>query len=134
LNDSGGCPVLGGATPHQYGAHMSERAPRIRLSAVALPPLLVVRGDELSRDILLADATRFHRRYPAWGKYGVSALAAANDSEVEVICETKLERFDVVVVIERAALERAGVEIVPTFRRPHVTLAHHDLEALVEGL
>jgi hypothetical protein len=73
---------------------MAEQTPRIRLSAVAPAPLLVVRGDELSPDILRADATRFHRRYQAWGKYGVSAFGAADDAEVDVICETKLERFE----------------------------------------
>jgi hypothetical protein len=77
---------------------------------------------------------RFHRRYTAWGKYGVSAFAAHDEAEIDAICETKLERFEEVVVIERSELERSGIEIVPTFRRPHVTLAHGDLDALVEGL
>jgi hypothetical protein len=102
---------------------MADATPRVRLSAVTSAALLVVRGDELSSDILRSDAQRFHRRYPAWGKYGVSAFAAHDEVEVDVICETKLERFVEVVVIERSEIERIGIEIVPRFRRPHVTLA-----------
>lgn len=37
-------------------------------------------------------------------------------------------------VFSRAELEEAGVEVVPTFRTPHVTLAHGDLTMLVERL
>ncbi len=113
---------------------MSEARPRVRLSAVTSAALLVVRGDELSSDILRSDAMRFRRRYPAWGKYGVSAFAAHDEVEVDVICETKLERFEEVVVFERSELERIGIEVVPTFRRPHVTLAHEDLNVLVDRL
>src|ERR1039458_627970 len=75
--------------------------------------------------------------FPAYGHLhpmvplGVSAFAAHDEAEVDVICETKLERFEVVVVIERLELERIGIEIVPTFRRPHVTVAHEDLESRV---
>jgi hypothetical protein len=47
---------------------------------------------------------RFKRRYPRWGRYGLSALQAV------------------------------GIEVVPTFRRPHATLAHADLDILVNGL
>lgn len=58
---------------------MTEATPRVRLSAVAAGALLVVRGDELTADILRTDALRFHRRHPAWGKYGVSAFAAHDE-------------------------------------------------------
>jgi hypothetical protein len=51
-----------------------------------------------------------------------------------VLCETRLERFDTVAVFRRADLWKAGIETVPTFRRPHVTLAHANLNALVNGL
>ena len=95
---------------------------------------MVMRGDELDPLILHADAERFFRRYPAWGRYGVSAYSAVDELEVDAICETKLERFALVVVIQRSELDRLGIEIVPTFRSPHVTLAHERLGPLVEGL
>jgi hypothetical protein len=96
--------------------------------------LLVVRGTEFEEGLLRADARRFHRRFDAWGRFGVSAFLAADDVEVAALCETRLERFATVVVYRRDDLEARGVEIVPTFRTPHATLAHSDLEALVSVL
>ena len=43
-------------------------------------------------------------------------------------------RFDTVVVFRRVDLEAAGVEIVPAFRTPHVTLCHASLDELVDRL
>jgi hypothetical protein len=111
-----------------------EDLPRIRLSPVPDAPLLVVRGGVLEPDLTRADAIRFLRRYPLWGRYGISAYFAADDEEIDVLCETRLERFETVAVFLLSALGAAGIEVVPTFRRPHVTLAHADLEALVDGL
>lgn len=112
----------------------SESAPRIRLVAIPDDAVLVVRGDELDPRILRADATRFRRRFEEWGRYGVSGFLAADDDEVDVLCETRLERFADIVVFRRADLIAEGIEVVPTFRRPHVTLAHADLDSLVNGL
>jgi hypothetical protein len=104
------------------------------LSAVAETAVLVVRGDALDPTVLRADALRFVRRYPAWGRYGVSAFLASDAAEVEVLCETRLERFATVVVFRRTDLVALGIEVVPTFRAPHVTLASADLELLVSRL
>lgn len=113
---------------------MPERVPRVRRTPIPADVLLVVRGDELEGDILRADARRFRRRFEAWDRYGVSAFLAADYVEIAVLCETRLERFATVVVYQRHDLEAKGIEIVPTFRTPHVTLAHHDLEVLVAVL
>jgi hypothetical protein len=103
---------------------------------VAIPDdaVLVVRGNELDPDVLRADAVRFRRRFGQWGRYGVSAFAAADDAEVDALCETRLGRFETVAIFRRSDLVARGIEIVPTFRRPHVTLAHTNLEALVNEL
>jgi len=45
-----------------------------------------------------------------------------------------LERFASVVVFGVADLVAVGVDVVPTFGEPHVTLAAHELDALVNGL
>ena len=92
----------------------------------------MVRGDEFDSGVIAADATRFRRRFRAWGRYGVSAFVAADDDEVTALCETKLNAWAVVVVFSRAVLEQAGVEVVPTFRVPHVTLAHASLDELTQ--
>lgn len=94
----------------------------------------MARGGRLEGGLLRADAVRFRRRYREWGRYGVSGFLAVDDQEIEVLCETRLERFAEVVVLPRTALLDASIEIVPTFRRPHVTLAHPEIDALVDGL
>ena len=94
----------------------------------------MVRGDELDPALLAEDASRIHERFADWGRYGVSAFEAENDAEIDVVCQTRLIRFTAVVVFEREALERAGVHVVPTFRHPHVTLCHEELDQLVERL
>jgi len=101
---------------------------------VGSEPLIVVRGDDLDPEILRADALRFHRRYSNWGRFGLSAFGAADNAEVDILCETRMERFEVVIVFARPNLEDLGIEVVPTFRRPHLTLAHTDLDTLVAAL
>lgn len=112
----------------------AENLPRIRLVAIPDDAVLVVRGDELDPRILRVDATRFRRRFAEWGRYGVSGFLAGDDDEVDVLCETRLERFADIVVFRRLDLIAIGIDVVPTFRRPHVTLAHADLDSLVSGL
>ena len=87
-----------------------------------------------SRSIQGSDALRFVRRYPAWGRYGVSAFLASDAAKVDVLCETRLERFATVAVFRRDDLVASGIEVVPTFKAPHVTLAAADLELLVDRL
>jgi hypothetical protein len=112
----------------------AERVPRIRLRNVAGADALVVRGDELDPALLAEDASRFHERFPDRGRYGISAFEADTDAEIDAVCQTRMVRFATVVVFERQDLERAGVHVVPTFRRPHVTLCHESLDQLVERL
>jgi hypothetical protein len=93
-----------------------------------------VRGGALDSELSRADAVRFQRRYPRWGRYGISAYFAADNQEIDVLCKTRLERFGTVAVVYLSALDADGIEVVPTFRRPHATLAHADLDVLVNGL
>jgi hypothetical protein len=108
--------------------------PRVRRAPIPDEAVLVVRGDELDPDVLTADAQRFHRRFKAWGRYGVSAFLATDDAEVDALCETRLRQWVLAVVFTRSALEARGIDVVPTFRTPPVTLAHPELPALVRGL
>lgn len=108
--------------------------PRVRRAPIPADAVLVVRGDELDPAVLEADARRFHRRFSAWERFGVSAFLAGDDDEIDALCETKLRQWATVAVFSRADLEEAGLEVVPTFRTPHVTLAHGDLTVLVERL
>jgi hypothetical protein len=111
-----------------------ESAPRVRLTPIPDGGVFVVRGDELDRELLADDARRFRERFAGWDRYGISGFYAASDEEIDAICQTRLIRFATVVVFARVELEKAGVEIVPTFRTPHVTLCHAELHQLVERL
>lgn len=112
----------------------SDPQPRIRRVPIPARAVLVVRGDELDPAVIRADATRFRRRFPAWGRFGVSAFVAADEDEVDALCETKLRAWSTVVVFTRSALEAAGIEVVPTFRVPHVTLVDPSVDALTQKL
>lgn len=90
-----------------------EPQPRIRRTPIPAEAVLVVRGDELDPAVIEADAARFRRRFSAWGRFGISAFVAADEGEVDALCETKLRAWTVV---------------------PHVTLAHASLEELTERL
>ncbi|MDH4077786.1 MAG: hypothetical protein OEW29_17795 [Acidimicrobiia bacterium] len=111
-----------------------EQTPRVRLASIPDNGVMVVRGDELDDTLLAEDASRFRERFSEWGRYGVSAFYAASEDEIDALCQARLVRFQSIAVFRRTDLEAAGVEIVPTFRTPHVTLCHHVLEELVARL
>jgi hypothetical protein len=118
----------------EYSSMASDPQPRIRRAPISDRAVLVVRGDELDSAVIRADATRFRRRFPAWGRFGVSAFVASDEDEIDALCETKLRAWSTVVVFTLSALQSAGIEVVPTFRVPHVTLADPSLDALTEKL
>ena len=47
---------------------------------------------------------------------------------------TKLAPRALVVVIDLRSLNEAGIEVIPTLRTPHVTLAHASLDHLAQKL
>lgn len=112
----------------------SENTPRVRRAPLPPDALLVVRGDVLDPDLLRTDALRFTRRFTSWGRTGVSAYYARNEPEIDALCQDKLSNFESVVVFTSADLHQLGVDILGTFRTPHVTLACLDIETLVVAL
>jgi hypothetical protein len=97
------------------------RAPRIRRAAIPDDAVVVVRGDDLDPGTSREQARSFLRRFPDWGRYGLSAYYARDDAEVDDLAGDQLERFPALAVFELAPLMDAGFELVPTFRTPHVT-------------
>ncbi|MGH9224017.1 MAG: hypothetical protein ACRD2W_09620 [Acidimicrobiales bacterium] len=79
--------------------------------------MLVVRGDEL----VGPSSGQTHRASTAGSPRGVGTAS-------------RLEAWAVVVVFDRLSLEEAGIDVIPTFRAPHVTLAHTSLDDLAERL
>ena len=101
----------------------SERTPRIRRSGVPDDALIVLRGDDLRPATARHQAEVFRRRYPDWGRWGLSAFYARNELEVDDLAADQLERFPMIDLYEASDLRAAAFEIVPTFRTPHLTLA-----------
>lgn len=85
--------------------------------------MVVVRGDPGDERITREQAAMFRRRFPEWGRWGLSAFYATSDAEVDDLAFDRLHQFEVVRVYRVADLELAGFELVPTFRTPHVTVA-----------
>lgn len=100
-----------------------DDVPRIRKAALPADAVIVVRGEDLSPGMSKTQAERFRRRYPGWGRWGLSAFYARNDGEVEDLAGGPLRRYEMLSVFRVAALEAAGYEVIPTFRTPHVTIA-----------
>jgi len=80
-----------------------------------------VRGEDLVDDDTALQAERFRRRFPDWGRWGLSAMHADSEEDVDDLGAGPLRRFLILALYRVAALEADGFEVVPTFRTPHVS-------------
>ncbi len=114
---------------------VTERRPRIRRAPLPVDALIVVRGDDLVEGSARLQAVEFRRRYPDWARWGLSGYFARTDSEVDDLAAGRLEYFPVLRLYRPGRLAEEGFEIVPTFRRPHVTIAFDgDLDVWIDRL
>lgn len=90
---------------------------------------MVVRGDDLDDGSDRRQAEAFLHRWPDWERFGLSAYYAEDEDAIVDLASDQLERFPMLHVYSADALVAAGIEVVPTFRSPHVTLAFADLDA-----
>ena len=103
---------------------VDELIPRIRRASLPNDVRVVVRG--MTQDepaISIRQAVQFRRRFPDFGRYGLSGFVAANDDEIADLGAHHLDRFARLFVFEVGELTAAGFEVVATFRNPHVTIA-----------
>lgn len=98
---------------------------RVRREPAPVDGLFLVRGDELAAETLRRDAIRTYRRF---GEYGVSVLGAWTEADIDELAGGLLRRFEVLTVITAGALRQSGIELSPTFRRPHYTVMLPDLD------
>lgn len=98
---------------------------RVRREPAPDDGLFLVRGDELAAETLRRDAIRTHRRF---GEYGVSVLGASTEADIDELAGGLLRRFEVLTVMSAGALRQSGIELRPTFRRPHYTVMLPDLD------
>lgn len=109
--------------------------PRLRYRPIpAGAKVVVVRGDDMDPDAERRQAEDFLRRWPAWHRYGLSAYYAEDDDAVADLASDQLERFPLLRLYRPEALTSAGIDVVPTFRSPHLTLTFDDLEAGLSAL
>lgn len=87
--------------------------------------LVLVRGGLLEATTLRSDAAAARVRF---GEYGISVFGAADEQALDLLAAERLNRFDVLTVTTVGAIRRAGLEILPTFRRPHYTILLPDLD------
>lgn len=103
--------------------------PRIRQRDIPRHAAVVlVRGGVEHPEIDRIQAQDFFDRYPAWGRFGLSAYYAEDDAAVDDLASDLLERFEELHVYPLASLLAAGLEVVATFRTPHCTIAFTDLD------
>lgn len=110
------------ASPH-VPEPIPLRGPRIRRAPVPEDAQVVVRGDDLDPEMSRHQAESLLRRFPDWGRYGLSGYYARNEAEVNDLAADQLERFPLLGLFSIGELQDAGFEVVPTFRSPHVTIA-----------
>lgn len=113
---------------------MNRLSPKLR-TRTPLPDgrYLIVRGADDS-ELTSEQAIAFRVAYPGMGAYGVSGFYARNRREVAELCQTKLERWAVVYSFDGEDIEACGLTVAPTFRTPHVTIAHPELDELLARL
>jgi hypothetical protein len=88
---------------------------------------LVVRGvADIEPATSVRQAMLFQRRFPKWGRFGLSAFYARSDDEVRDLGEDRLEAFETLLVYSLADVLAAGFEVVATYRSPHVTITFYD--------
>lgn len=104
---------------------------RVRREALPDDTLLVIRGGTLDAVSLRADAELTFRRF---GEYGVSVLAAPSQGDLEELGSTVLRRHAQLTITTAGAIRRAGLELRPTFRRPHYTVMLPNLATDIDRL
>jgi hypothetical protein len=81
---------------------------------------------DIEPETSIRQAVLFQRRFPGWGRYGLSAFYARSDDEVLDLGEDRLDAFDTLFVYLLTDIVDAGFEVVPTYRSPHVTITFYD--------
>jgi len=104
---------------------------RVRHEALPDDALVVVRGGLLDKRRLRRDAGLAFRRF---GEHGISVLAVADETALDLVARTILVRESVLTLMRVGAIRGAGLEVRPTFRRPHFTVMLPDLDADLDRL
>jgi len=80
---------------------------------------------------LRLDAIRAHRRF---GEHAISVFGAPDEDAVAEVAQGVLCRYDVLTLVTARAIRSAGLELRPTFRRPHYSVILPDLPDCLDRL
>ena len=108
-----------------------ELRPHIRGDAPPEDTTIVVRGGPDTADKLARHAVRTNRAYELDGRlfWGVSvflALDETGDASLNGLLSGRMRTYRVVHTPSLEQIHSAGFQVLPTFRRPHFTLALPD--------
>jgi hypothetical protein len=98
---------------------------RVRRERLPDDALLVVRGGLLDVETLRMDALRAYARF---GEYGVSVLAAPDEQALNELGRTVLRLNETLTVMQAGNIREQGLELRPTFRRPHFSVMLPNLD------
>ncbi|MDQ1490673.1 MAG: hypothetical protein QOJ23_3187 [Actinomycetota bacterium] len=104
---------------------------RIRHEDIPDDALVVIRGGVMDADFLRHDARMTFLRF---GEYGVSVLAAPDEDGLREVEAGPLRRYRQLTIATVGAIRRVGLELRPTFRRPHYTVIFPTLDDGVRRL
>lgn len=97
---------------------------RTRRERLADDALVVVRGGVMDVGSLRLDAVRAHRRF---GQFAISVLAGSDEDAIDELARTVLRRHEILTLMTAGVIRSAGLELRPTFRRPHYSVMLPDL-------
>jgi hypothetical protein len=103
----------------------------LRRERVPDDTLVVIRGGVMNEESLRRDARIAFLRF---GEYGVSVLAAPDDDALKEVQAGPLRQYQRLTITTAGAIRRVGLELRPTFRRPHYTVIFPTLDAGVRRL
>lgn len=98
---------------------------RVRRESVPDSAMVAVRGGLLDPASLRRDALVTVDRF---GVYGVSVLAFADEAALDHLARRQLRGYRQLTVASAAAIRAVGLDLQPTFRRPHYTVIFEDLD------
>lgn len=125
-------------------AGREELRAHVRTEPIHDDEVVLIRGGPETAAKLLGHARRLHTVYvldglPVFGVSAMAALDALGPASLDGLLASRMASYRVVHMPLVGALREAGFQLLPTFRRPHVTVlldsdAPDDVDRLLRAL
>jgi len=113
---------------------MSPNTPKLRNDPLPQSGYLVLRGLGIREATVRNLAAEFLARFPGLHAYGLSGYYAVTTQDIDALCGDKMQRWERVAIFRIEDLRASGLGLHPTFRTPHITITHPDLDQLIDLL